>query len=186
MFENITLEKIIASEETIISFPPSMLLSYSHFVKYFNDLNTLNLHNLVIGINFVYGWMPTMFDFKNNDFEVAINLLNKVKNNNRLETQELSVLKSLFNNSIVGTSKLLHFINPSLYAIWDSRVSKYLLPAYNYNLIASSDIFIEYQNFCQRITNLVGYQRIHNSMVQKVGYNITKYRSLELIMYSAI
>jgi hypothetical protein len=35
-------------------------------------------------------------------------------------------LKRAFNNSLVGTSKLLHFIHPKQYAIWDSWVFRFL------------------------------------------------------------
>ena len=49
-------------------------------------------------------------------------LLNKAKSGNLLNSEELEIVKKCVNNSLVGTSKLLHFINPSIYAIWDSKI----------------------------------------------------------------
>ena len=53
-------------------------------------------------------------------------IFNKVKQGHLISTQELQILKNAFNNSLVGVSKLLHFIQPEKYAIWDSRVFRFL------------------------------------------------------------
>ena len=47
-------------------------VSYPEFLKYFSDIKTITKHNLVIGINFTYGWMPTIFDFRSDNFDEAI------------------------------------------------------------------------------------------------------------------
>ena len=36
------------------------LLSYPYFLNYFQNLESINLENLVIGISFTYSWMPTI------------------------------------------------------------------------------------------------------------------------------
>ena len=53
--------------------------SYLEFLKYFNDIKTISKHNLIIGINFTYGWMPTIFDFRSTDFDGAVKILNNAK-----------------------------------------------------------------------------------------------------------
>ena len=35
------------------------LLAYPHFLNYFQNLETIILKNLTIGISFTYSWMPT-------------------------------------------------------------------------------------------------------------------------------
>lgn len=40
---------------------------------------------------------------------------------------DLSMLKGFANNSTVGASKVLHFLNPKVYSIWDSRVARQFL-----------------------------------------------------------
>lgn len=58
----------------------------------------------------------------------AVLFVNKVKsgdmNMDNLEsyTQDFENLRELTNNSYVGMSKVLHFINPELFCIYDSRV----------------------------------------------------------------
>jgi hypothetical protein len=36
----------------------SSLLAYPEFVAYFAALDTITEHHLIIGVHFVYGWMP--------------------------------------------------------------------------------------------------------------------------------
>ena len=89
------------------------LLAYKYFINYFEQIENIQLDNIVIGISFTYSWMPTILkkiDLTNPEKLVLI--FNKVKDGEILTTQELLILKNSFNNSIVGTSKLLHFINP--------------------------------------------------------------------------
>lgn len=72
---------------------------------------------MIIGISFTYSWMPTILkSMKLENTEKAIILLNKVKRGKILSVDELLILKETFNNSLVGSSKLLHFINPEKYA----------------------------------------------------------------------
>lgn len=102
------------------------LHSYPHFLKYFEKLDTINLENLIIGISFTYSWMPTILkSIQLQHSEKALSILNEVKNGKKINKEQLATLKEVFNNSLIGTSKLLHFINPNQYAIWDSRVFRY-------------------------------------------------------------
>lgn len=75
--------------------------------------------------------MPTILNLKKyeNDtdssevnLEDEVVLINKAKKGESLDEKELDLLKRRINNSMVGLSKLLHFINPEQYAIWDSKI----------------------------------------------------------------
>jgi len=70
--------------------------------------------------------MPKVRQLKNTPFEEIIAILNRAKIGEPLKVKELDALKACINNSLVGASKLLHFINPEQYAIWDSKIFKYV------------------------------------------------------------
>lgn len=78
----------------------------------------------------VYGWMPTILNETNdkirawtkNNWSEIKRSLEKAKSGKNLSKNELNNVMVLTNNSIVGTSKLLHFINSNVYPIYDSRV----------------------------------------------------------------
>ena len=182
---NVHFDKLQQDEKSISpKLENSYFVSYPEFIKYFSDIDLIKKHNLVIGINFTYGWMPTIFDFRSDNFEVIIKILNNAKQEKIPSEKELELLKNCFNNSLVGASKLLHFINPNQFAIWDSRVYRYLTNTepHSYRL-DNYKSYLDFLEFCSIMTNHKDYLKIHNSLVEKVGYPMTKYRTIELIMF---
>ena len=114
----------------------SYLLSYDGFVEHFKDAAHSDLKHIVASIFMVYGWMPTIPNiFKEinsdhrsytiEDLPEVVRTIKKITD----ETSEKDILtlienlKPLVNNSLVGTSKFLHFINPEIFPIWDSKVA---------------------------------------------------------------
>jgi hypothetical protein len=158
------------------------LLSYPYFLNYFQNLESINLENLVIGISFTYSWMPTILKALNlKNTEEVLFILNEVKKGKLIDEQQLTTLKTTFNNSLVGTSKLLHFINPKQYAIWDSRVFRFLnnVEPHKYRL-EKPRAYIEYLKLIEELKNEKAFIEL---MKQKVGYDITEYRALELAFF---
>lgn len=180
----ITVEKFLLDCETFKVNKQTYDVSYLEFLKYFKDIKIITKHNLVISINFTYGWMPTIFDFRSEDFNEAIKILNNAKNGIIPTANQLDILKGLFNNSLVGTTKLLHFINPEIFAIWDSRVYRYLTgnEAYNHR-IGNSETYLSFLSFMNNLTQREEYEKVHNSICKKLDYPMTKLRTAELIMY---
>ena len=161
------------------------LLSYPYFLNYFQNLESINLENLVIGISFTYSWMPTILKALNlKNTEKVVFILNEVKKGKLIDEQQLTTLKTTFNNSLVGTSKLLHFINPKQYAIWDSRVFRFLndVEPHKYRL-EKPKAYIECLNLIEELKNEKAFTAFFELMKQKVGYDITEYRALELAFF---
>jgi hypothetical protein len=161
------------------------LLSYPYFLNYFQNLESINLENLVIGISFTYSWMPTILKALNlKNTEEVLFILNEVKKGKLIDEQQLTTLKTTFNNSLVGTSKLLHFINPKQYAIWDSRVFRFLndVEPHKYRL-EKPRAYIEYLKLIEELKNEKAFTAFFDLMKQKVGYDITEYRALELAFF---
>ena len=167
------------------SIEENYLLSYPYFLNYFQNLESINLENLVIGISFTYSWMPTILKALNlKNTEKVLFILNEVKKGKLIDEQQLTTLKTTFNNSLVGTSKLLHFINPKQYAIWDSRVFRFLnnVEPHKYRL-EKPRAYIEYLKLIEELKNEKAFTAFFELMKQKVGYDITEYRALELAFF---
>ncbi len=133
-----------------------------------------------------YGWMPIILKLRNvsENMDTAVALLNAARHEDTLGVAELTILKHLVNNSMVGPSKLLHFINPHSYAIWDRRVCRYLNaegPPYYH--VDSPDSYVAYLKLCKEISQDSRFPPIHASMNGKIGYAVTAFRALELIMF---
>lgn len=161
------------------------LQAYSYFLNYFRKIDSIQLDDIVIGISFTYSWMPTILkkiDLTNS--ENLILILNKVKNGEVISIEEINLLKQAFNNSLVGTSKLLHFINPNKYAIWDSRVFKFLSGEKSYiSKFKEAEIYIEYLQLLDNLKLEEDFNIFFTLIQHKVGYEISEYRALELAFY---
>jgi hypothetical protein len=189
--EKVTFEQIAQVAEKIKDFQPedSFMLSYREFITYFASLESITPHNLIIGSHFTYGWMPRQLELKKPTKErlaETADVLNEVKKHGRLsgEREKLLFLKGLINNSLVGTSKLLHFVNPHVYAIWDRRVYRYInqCDPHDYQ-INDVENYLAYLKNCEEIVQDERFKQIHIVINGKVGYEVTPYRAVELIMF---
>lgn len=108
----------------------SYIQSYPHIPSYFAAKTTFDAADLVRGSHMVYGWMPTALDLytapPNLDAAAAGDLLTKAIGPAPLVATELQALAAVTNRSLVGASKLLHFVAPDKYAIWDSKVFRFV------------------------------------------------------------
>lgn len=144
----------------------SYLHSYPYFVKYFNELDESDIDALICGVYMIYGWMPTTLCMNGgvtfnqcdlDDFVKLINLVKAVENTEgaRNVLQELGRnnqkkwkwLKKIVNNSETGTSKLLHFINPAFFPIYDTNVANVL----NIQKVKYLDYASGFIDFCDEI-----------------------------------
>lgn len=166
----------------------SYLLSYPYLLNYFAKTSSLTAEEVVCGAHMVYGWMPTILDLypkkANIDLSEAADLLNLVKNTGKLTDSQIEQLATLVNNSLVGASKLLHFTSPHKFAIWDSKVYAFVHQekAYNHRVNNVS----KYRHYLGLLTQHQQDRRFsafHASVNNKIGYAVSPFRALELIMY---
>lgn len=120
----------------------SYLLSYPCYVNYFKKKNELNSDDVLIGVGFAFCWMPTTWknkaEYSSNQqvSKETVEFINWVINVSPtthelrtdcgLDIKKLNAIKPFFNNSIVGLSKLMHFVNPEVFPIFDSHVYRFL------------------------------------------------------------
>lgn len=163
----------------------SYIQTYPEFIKYFGKINSgeINEHNLIIASHFVYGWMPTIIHLNLEFKDEALSLLNAVKDGHILNVNELEILKKTINNSLVGLSKLLHFINPRDYAIWDSRIFRYLTEKKSSYGIDKPQLYLEYLNGIKNISENKDYGKLHELISRNFDYEIYPTRVIEIIMF---
>ncbi len=165
----------------------SYIQTYPEFLEYFKNIKDggINKHHLIIASHFVYGWMPTIIQLKIENLGETLKLLNAVKSGHLLNEEELEILKKVINNSMVGLSKLLHFINPKDYAIWDSRIFRYLTEKKSDYGISNTKLYIQYLNGLKSIENHKDYNQLHNLIAQNFEYDIFPMRAIEITMFEA-
>jgi hypothetical protein len=189
ILKNLSFEKFQKSATSFEVDPNNLknsyLKTYPEFLKYFDTPNEITEHDLIISSHFVYGWMPTIINLRLENKNQVLSLLNQVKAGHLLTGPELGTLKKAINNSLVGTSKLLHFINPKNYAIWDSRIYRYLTAKDSTGGVAKVSLYLEYLKGLEEIANNEEYDEVHNKITKAVGYEIRSNRAIELVMFEA-
>jgi hypothetical protein len=108
----------------------------------------------------------------------------KVRDEGQLSDVNITLLAKLINHSFVGASKLLHFVAPKSFAIWDSKVYTFVheRPTYHYRV---NDI-INYRDYLNKLKLLKAdsrFKQFHDSVNVKIGYPVSALRAIELVMF---
>jgi hypothetical protein len=192
--EDFVKKLIIDTQNISFKKDDNYLKTYPYFIKYFDEIEgDIQNEHFVIGSHFVYGWMPTILKKINYEGIVdVVKILNKSKNNiEYLNEGELEVLKNSINNSIVGASKLLHFISPGKYPIYDSRIFRYIKKA---KIIPKFKIEVNnvdnYLMYLDIMKELINNEDIKTKVISIIKNNevfrnnkISDLRALELLMF---
>tara|TARA_R100000935_G_scaffold58100_1_gene93915 strand:+ start:83 stop:646 length:564 start_codon:yes stop_codon:yes gene_type:complete len=163
----------------------SYLNSYQEFIEYFKNVTKIEKHHLVISSHFVYGWMPTILKLKLTNLDEVLSILNKAKTNEILNSNELEILRLSINNSLVGSSKLLHFINPKIYPIWDSKIFKYWSGNKTTYGIQKPENYLKFTEQISRIVKNKEFPEIQKRIEKLLKYKVSSVRALELLIFQS-
>jgi hypothetical protein len=170
--------------QTYIDKSNTYLKSYPHLISFAASKNELSESDVVALSHMVYGWMPTILKVGDvSKLPTAVVILNEAKNTGQLSAKQLQTLKQLVNNSIVGVSKLLHFINPEAFPIWDSKIYQYCYQKKAYNNANNVALYLEYVELLRSIITTTEDDTFYDEVNKKLGYPVTKMRALELVMF---
>jgi hypothetical protein len=86
------------------------------------------------------------------------------------------------NNSWVGTSKFLHFVNPEFFPIWDSRVAKHQKLKYKYQIEKMENI-LDYIHSIYSNLESDCVDVIQKEIKNNFGYTPSKVRAAELSLF---
>lgn len=172
--------KILADDAYVVSYP--------HLLEYFSSKQLLDAGDVVRGAHMVYGWMPTILELYpeqgKDGLDAAAQTLVKARTGKELDDQEIEGLASLVNNSLVGASKLLHFVAPAHFPIWDSKVYSFVHEKRPYHYrVNSVDAYKKYVQLLKELAKKPQFQDFHGSVQKKLGYSVSPMRALELVMF---
>lgn len=188
-FENITLERLESDLKALKyhSENDSYLQTYPEFIRYFKSIphGQISEHHLVIASHFVYGWMPTIIHLGTEKLEETLFYFRAAHAGTLLNEEELHKLKWVINNSMVGLSKLLHFMNPQTYAIWDSRIFRYATGKKTSYGIDQPANYLTYLNRLQELKDHPEYMGLHRQIEDHYGQELTPMRAMELVMFES-
>ncbi|NQZ88487.1 MAG: hypothetical protein HRT54_13020 [Colwellia sp.] len=174
-------------DNTTISQNGSYVKAYPHMLSYCQGKTSFDESDFVILSHMVYGWMPTIIALDKNVESACLKtgaaLLTKAKKDGVLSEQELKALKLLVNNSIVGVSKLLHFVNPTKFPIWDSRIYQFCYRKKSYSQANNIKKYLQYIELLNELIKKNVKSEFFENINLKLGYKVSKLRAIELVMF---
>jgi hypothetical protein len=171
-------------QTTSIQRDDRFISSYPHILKHFSRLGKISKGDLVRGAHMIYGWMPTILHLHPDVTPLRRGAAILTKGRSRdLTSPEITALQGLVNNSIVGPSKLLHFIAPNRYAIWDSRVCRFVNRRHPGYRVDNAEHYLEYIALLQTLQRHRRFKSFHRSVNTKLGYRVSGLRALELVIF---
>ncbi len=141
-------------------------------------------------IAYAYSWMPTIPNVKeidNNQWREIKRLLPTIAKNQEAVEKLLLILIPIINNSLVGTSKVLHFISPESVPIIDSRVLATWNRIFKQNkeLTLKKTLLLD-TNKTRQIKNYMMYREMLIEWKSQCGKPMTLRKLEELLYYQKI
>lgn len=174
--------------KTFIDQDNSYIISYPYIIDHFQAIKEFSEQDFICCAHIVYGWMPTILDLNPNKRSIGLkrgaDLLGKAKKTGELADNEIDFLSKLVNNSLVGTSKLLHFTSPNSFAMWDSKIYSFVFEEKPHNYrVNQLEKYREYMSRIDQIRRQPRFHTFHQSVKEKVGYEVSEIRAIELVMF---
>jgi len=129
-----------------------------------------------------YGWMPTILKKFSNSKPDILGPATECRSFEEASALIQSLDDSPINNSWVGMSKVLHFINSEFFPIWDSRVAKHF--DLKITQVNKKDHFLEYLTFVEENRKSDAVKRVQEAFVKQAGYSVSDIRACEFILFS--
>ncbi len=136
----------------------------------------------------VYGWMPTILDKCHPDRFNLPRPIETIKALDELQSAN-AFLEAVddpapINGSWVGTSKFLHFLNPEIFPIWDSKVAKNFDCNWQYQ-INRKQSYLQYFDFVH--TEIAKGHSWIDAVARRIegehGYVPSKVRCVEIMLF---
>ncbi|MEM1190153.1 MAG: hypothetical protein AAGI72_16605 [Pseudomonadota bacterium] len=181
---DLNLEELAAARSVAERRLYTYLVSYPHLRDRLSRAEPLDLGEFIVAKSMVYGLMPTVMNLRKGDPELLLGTLSALRvDGQRLSHEKFADLRAIVNNSVVGASKLLHFLRPDTYPVWDSRIDRFM----HGDDADTSDAnrYFDYLADFDRVRQDPLFETLRASLAAKLGYEIHTSRAFEMIMYLA-
>jgi hypothetical protein len=169
--------------------------AYPYLINHFSKLHNPTWDDAIVALHVVYGWMPTIPDkaltilptWTCSQREELLSTLRRAASGETLTYDEVVLVRSFCNNSMVGASKLLHFLSPGQNPIWDHNVAGAFEPERPQHYTAVNNVnrwlvfrnelgeWIDRSDVSNRVQNLRGLDRVLE--------NVSALRIIELVIF---
>ena len=162
------------------------LSTYPHIIDMARDNNpntNQQFHQIAL---LVYGWMPRVLRI-NPIHSQSASLAMVAARNATIENYKNVNIQHVADSlhSLVGASKLLHFINPEVFPIWDSKIQAFLGRSNSHSAMGRMSYYHQYADEVHSISRDPGFTEFYNCYLMAntqrlVSSNINPYQVSEI------
>ena len=172
--KSINIENIYNKIETIkVDKSDKYLLTYPTYLDYLNNEEVFSRNSLRMVAGFAYSWMPRVITLDHSAEKQLIELIITAKKspiNEAIGQQVFNQTLQYTGGSTVASSKILHFIFPNYFPIFDSHIFKacwQVTKSYHYQMTFNN--YFEYLNEVHRNLNHIGTEKIKKLFDFSIG-----------------
>ncbi len=194
--------------------------TYDRYLQYFREKpsgENLTEQDLYVGFGIAYSWMATIkqLDPRIKTVEAAVKALNQVRDLqpadlelgiigcHNISPHKIARVEMMiepirqFLGSVIGSSKLLHFVNPDVFPMWDSVIHRYCDQV---EQKSASDSLHRYAEYTYNVHALINddsfegsiYEPLNNALARayqeaseqyRIPDKMGKVRSVEFLMF---
>lgn len=139
------------------------LSTYPEIISFLQGIDEIQASQFRQLALMVYGWMPRVLRIDLAHFQLAVRAAN-IAAHATTKTYSNIPIQHVANclHSMVGASKLLHFINPNVFPIWDSKIQAFRGLPNGYYDMSNVGNYIEYVNDVHAIATEEGFNDFYN------------------------
>ena len=182
----------IVNQANTITIPlgDSYLQTYPFLINGIKSLMPLNQDKLLIAGSSIFSWMPTQSKIDTTLLSASLKIITSLKTHSLTKANLIQLAKTFRTirgeKSVVAASKLLHFLYPDEYPIWDSRIRT------KYSYSPSTDLEEDkYMNYYMTVKSLIADPSVKkacaklNARIIAAGYpgTLTTTRLVELCLF---
>jgi hypothetical protein len=157
--------------------------SYETLLRFFECRSAITADDVILGAHLVYAWMPCVLAIEPaRSVGDAAALLERARAGDDLGPAEIGALAATLGNSVVAASKLLHFVAPSRWPIWDRNVRKGFGISIHRSDVAS---YLHYVARLRRVSECDAFAGSVRRVSDGLGYEVSPLRAAELLLFEA-
>ena len=170
---------------------------YPCLVEHFAKLHNPTWCDAIVALHIVYGWMPTIPGtalrtvptWECEQRENLLRILERASSGETLTHDDVVSVQSFCNRSVIGASKLLHFLCPGQNPIWDRNVARVFAPELPQNYPALNNVK-RWLIFRDRLLECIGDTEVLGIVeelrqLQPDLNNVSALRIVELVLFYA-
>lgn len=170
-------------------------VSYKRFIKYLAKKADLTEEKLISAAGMAYSWMPTTINIQKELIPGSYSAVKRlVEDSDSVTDKDIKKASEFLSGSVVGISKVLHFLDPENFPIYDTGIYCFIYRKSNRPSYSTVNRARRYVRYCENVRSLSKDKEVQKLVKKDVvdgikhkynyDFNISYIRAIEVAMFA--